>query len=169
MSNTENTANKRYVLVDNQKVYLNPEQQKAWDKFINDARNRARREGICGQPDYHKCFGDCDFCPYCIKDNLISIDDERYFEGLDICESYTENQPTNPEDIFISHETERSVYATAARLVKNGDRILRLKAVDGLSTYEIGRELGMPRTTVQKYLDKLMKYFKEHRTDFIDW
>ena len=33
----------RYVIIGGERVFLKPAQQKAWDKFINDARNEARR------------------------------------------------------------------------------------------------------------------------------
>lgn len=169
MKNTENTARNRYVLVNDQKVYLNREQQQAWDEFINTVRNRARREGRCGQPDYHKCFGDCETCPYQIQGVILSTDDERYGDGYAAGDNRALYQTKTPEEILVSGETERSIYTTAAKLVKNGDRILRMSAVDGLSTHEIGRELGMPQATVFKYLNKVLSYLREHRSEFIDY
>ena len=67
----------RYVIIGGERVFLNPAQQKAWDKFINDARNKARRNGTCGQPNYRLCFGDCACCPYQIAGRMVSIDDKQ--------------------------------------------------------------------------------------------
>lgn len=169
MENNGNIVKPRYILVDNQKVFLNPEQQKAWDKFINDVRNRARREGSCGQPNYHLCFGDCETCPHRIQGKVLSSDDERYGDGYAAGKNRVLYQPKSPEEIVIGGETQRDIYTAAARLVKNGDRILRLSTVDGLSTYEIGKELGMPQTTVNKYLKKVLAFLREHRAEFIDY
>ena len=65
-------------------------------------------------------------------------------------------------------ETCRIIYREAARLVKNGDRILYLKAVEERTTYEIAAELDMPQTTVNKYLNKLLKHIREHREELLD-
>lgn len=158
----------RYVKVDGQKVYLNPEQQKAWDKFINDVRNSARKDKSCAQPNYHLCFGDCEACPYHVQGKVLSTDSEAYGGGYATGPNSPVKKSRSPESIVMKSETCRIIYREAARLVKNGDRILYLKTVEERSTYEIAAELNMPQTTVNKYLNKLLKHIREHREELLD-
>ena len=81
----------RYVIIGGERVSLNPEQQKAWDKFINDARNEARRNGTCGQPNYRLCFGDRACCPYQLAGRKLSAS-YRMVHGVLKCQKILENQ-----------------------------------------------------------------------------
>jgi len=155
-------AKSRYVLVAGQKVYLNREQQQAWDQMITRERHRAWKEGTCRQSNYHHCFGDCAVCPYHIQGQNLSYDD-----AIATKQDNISPEDRAPEDIIIEKETCRQIYAKAAELYKNGDRILYLKAVEGRSTYEIAKELDMPHTTVNKYFNRLLQYLREHRDEFI--
>ena len=163
-ANTPNPEGKkpRYVLVEGQKVYLNHEQQQAWDQLISKERYRARKERTCMQTNYHHCFGDCAICPYHRKGQNLSYDD-----AIATKQDNISPEDRAPEDIIIEREVCRQIYAKAAELYKNGDRILYLKAVEGRSTYEIAKELDMPHTTVNKYFNRLLQYLREHRDEFI--
>ena len=104
----------RYVIVEGQKVYLSAEQQKIWDKFINDARNEARRTGSCGQPDYHLCDGDCIACRWHHEGKITSLQDQNHGrdEGnLSEAAFYGANYVPTPEDLMIERERLSSLRA----------------------------------------------------------
>lgn len=164
---TAETRKPRHVLVDGQKVYLTQEEQKEWDKLINQARYRARRDKACRQANYHRCFGDCGTCPHYGQGAVLSTDHEAYGDGFATGKYSPASQALSPEEEFITKETCRLIYEKAASMYKNGDRILHMKLVEERSTYDIAAELGMPQTTVNKYVNRLLAYIREHRDEFI--
>lgn len=156
----------RYVIIGGERVFLNPAQQKAWDKFINDARNKARRNGTCGQPNYRLCFGDCACCPYQIAGRMVSMDDERYGDGFSTGPFASAQKAIDPDQIVILSMTVEAIMREATHRERNGDLILRLRFEEGLSTYKIAERLEMCQTTVNDALNRLLRYFREHRHDF---
>lgn len=167
-TNDSSTArNPRYVIADGQKVYLTREEQKEWDRMINHVRYRARRDKICGQPNYHRCCGDCGLCPYRVQGKSISTDSETFGGGFASGKYSPVQKVRTPEEIVMANESCRLIYAKAAEMYKNGDRILYMKLVEERSTYEIADALGMPQTTVNKYVNRLLAYIREHRDEFI--
>ena len=162
---------RRYVIVEGQKVYLSAEQQKIWDKFINDARNEARRAGSCGQPDYHLCDGDCIACRWYRDGRLTSLNDQNH--GRD--EGIAENSSAmgiieSPEDTMIGNERIDEIctklYSYADQAYDQGARILRMFIDDKCSTYEIAGALGIPVSTVKKRLKYMLAYIRSHRGKF---
>ena len=135
--------------------------------MINRVRYRARRDKSCGQPDYHRCCGDCGICPYRVQGNSLSTDHEAYGDGFASGRLSPAQKIRTPEEIVMANESCRLIYAKAAAMYKHGDRILYLKLVEDRSTYEIADELGMPQTTVNKYVNRLLAYIREHREEFI--
>lgn len=167
-ANTRETVSAHYLVIDGQRVPLTDELQKLYNKEINDARNRARREHSCACSNPADCHGDCNRCPHHVQGIVLSTDDERYGDGYSAGVNRAVHQTRTPEEIYMMRESLSEVMSAAAGLAKNGDAIL-LRRAEGLSEYQIAKELGMPRTTVEKYLNKIMKYLKEHRSDFINW
>lgn len=162
-----NGKSPRYVLVNGQEVYLSTEQKRVWDQMINKVRSDARRDKSCNQPNYHLCFGDCGKCPFQVQGLSISIDSDDYMDGFAAGEYSPAYQAPSPEAITEDRDSCDRIYAKAAELYRNGDRILYLKTVEGRSTYEIAAELDMPQTTVNKYFNNLLSYLREHRKEFI--
>ena len=168
-TNTRETVSSHYLVIDGQRIPLTDELRKLHNKEINDARNRARREHSCANPDYHSCHGDCARCRYHVQGNVLSMDDERYAAGFATGVNAPVNAVPTSEEIFCAKEAVRDLYAAAARVVKNGDRILHMTYVDKLSTYEIARELSLSQRTAYNYQKKVIDYIKAHRSDFVDW
>ena len=153
----------RYVVINNQKVYLTPSQQKAWDKMIHDARHTAQREGRCGQPDYRKCFGDCALCPYQKQGTVFSMnaacdDDEPVFGDYRIADNSRAF-----EDAILDTMMLDALYRSAGRHEPKGDEILRMFLAEGLSSYEIATRLGLRQTTVNDRLRRLFAYISANR------
>ena len=168
-ANTHETESSRYIVINGQRVPLTDDLQRLYNKEINDARNRARREHSCANPDYRNCHGDCALCRYHVQGNILSTDDERYAAGFAVGENAPVNTVRTPEEIYCAKESVRDLYDAAARVVKNGDRILHMTYVDKLSTYEIARELSLSQRTAYNHQKKIIDYIKAHRSDFVDW
>lgn len=154
----------RYVLVDGQKVYLNQEQQKAWDKMINDVRNEARRRGSCGQPNYHLCFGDCEQCPWYRQGRI-----EGYLEG----NTADGNLITSANAGSMSMEQALCYQDTVDRLLQyarnaevQGEEILRMRLLDEMPIRQIASELGLSKTVVERRLHRMLTYIRTHADHF---
>ena len=167
-TNPTETASSHYITIDGQCVPISDDIQKLINKEINDARNRARREHSCCCTNISECYGDCGLCKYHVQGIILSTDDERYCDGYAVGVNSAVRQATSPEDEVMARETIADVMKAAAGIVKNGDVILMKKA-EGFSEREIAAYLGLPRTTLQRQICKLMKYLEEHRSEFINW
>ena len=167
-ANTHDSVSSHFLVIDGQRVPLTDELQKLYNREIYTARNRARREHSCACTNYKECNGDCSLCRYHKQGIVLSTDDERYGDGYSAGTNKAVEQVLSAEDEFMAKESLAAVMRTAANLVKNGDTILLMKA-EGQSERQIAAELGLPRTTIQRQLNKLIKYLNEHRSDYIDW
>lgn len=174
-NNATEAKKARYVKIGTEQVYLNAEQQKAWDKFINDNRNAARRDGSCTNSNYHTCDGDCFNCKYHQQGRVLSTDDEKYVEGnAGTTPRGAHKQPAessqSAETIALDKIAVAHIFEVADQRETNGARILALRFMNPgkpMSTYEIAEELGMKQTTVNVILNRLLKYIREHRDEFI--
>ena len=163
----QDTKNSRYVLVNGQKIYLTKPQQQAYDKMINDVRHAAQREGRCGQPDYHLCYGDCGVCPYQTWGMFVSMDDDDYVEKSNAGEYSHTHSASSLESSVLGKLMLDELYHTAGLRERNGDQILRLYLEEGLSTYKIADRIGMRQTTVNDELKRLLAYVRDHRDDIL--
>ena len=70
-----------------------------------------------------------------------------------------------PEEIVEQADTVERMLAHARRICEDGDLILKM-CMDQLSSYEIGRQLGIPQKTayrrIQKLKSELHKYYVEN-------
>lgn len=167
-ANTPETVSSHHITINGQPVPLTDELQKLFNKEINDARNRARREHSCTCTNPSDCHGDCGLCRFHTQGIVLSTDDERYGDGFSTGVNRSVRRTPTPEEVFMARESLAAVMRTAAELAENGDTILMMKA-EGLSEYQIASKLGLPRTTVQRRLNKILKVLNEHRSDYIDW
>lgn len=158
----------RYIKVDNQQVFLTQPQQQAYDQMINSVRYRARKEGRCGQPDYHKCCGDCGLCPWQQQGRILSMDaaadDARY--GFDVHEIADPGHSVETDTI--NKLFFEQLYRTAAEIVPDGDIILRLHLEEGLKPYTIAQRIqAKSHATIDGRLKKLLRYIREHREELL--
>lgn len=164
---SQESKSTRYIPVNGQKVYLTKPQQQAYDKMINDVRHAAREEGRCGQPDYHKCFGDCGTCPYQTWGKFVSVDDDDYVEKSESGEYQRSNSAPSLESAVLGEIMWEELYHMARERERNGDKILRLYFEEGLSGLKIAARLGMPESTVKDELRRLLKFIRENRDELL--
>ena len=161
------SKNTRYVQINGHKVYLTKPQQQIYDKMINYVRHMAKEEGRCGQPDYHKCFGDCAVCPYQTWGKFVSMDDDNFVEKSENGEYQHAKSAPSVESTVLDEMMFAELYRIAGLRERNGERILRLYLEEGLSCYKIANRIGMRQTTVNDELNRLLIYIRENRDELL--
>lgn len=157
-----------YVIVNGENVPINPEQKKAWNEMINRNRHYARDFGICGQPDFRKCYGDCSLCPFQREGSFVYTDDrKRYVDGF----ANGKYAPVNPQYSVENQVADADawdwLYQQADKTVTRGREILYLSMEEGLSAHQISKQTGIAKSTVVDRLNKLLAFIREHRDDLI--
>ena len=149
---------------------MSAEQKKEWARMISRTRNRAHKEGSCGQPDYRKCCGDCEICSWRIQGNVYSLDDINFTgkNGVESLDAYKELAPVaNPEDDYAREDTISRIYTIADRIFPNGSGLLRGTYEEGKTLRVIAAEQNLLNQTALYRLQTLLKYLREHRDEFI--
>ena len=164
-----------YTIANGGKAYLPPELQKALNAEKDHARYYAMKAGQCGQPDYHRCQGDCFLCPWHRQGFVLSTDHEKYFEGITRKDGRGVHKQTlipaapSTEQAALDRITVEAVFRRAAVLARKGDQILRLRFERPeypTPLNEIADRLGMSKATVYRILTRLLMYFREHGREF---
>lgn len=176
-SNANVSKKPRYAtIINGEKIYLNPEQQKAWDSMKNTTRNYARKIGACGQPDFRKCEGDCELCPWHRQGFVLSTDHEDFNEGSTRrSESGAVKQPAEPvsasaESLALTRITLENIFRYADETETNGAEILRRHfecPEDPTSGRKIAEALDMAPSTVNDIIRRLLKHIRENRAQFL--
>lgn len=160
----EKQKKQRHIVINGQLVHLNPSQQQAWDKLINDVRNEARITNSCTQPDYHLCTGDCGTCPWKCEGLVVSLDGVYLSGNHDRVLFDTET----PESLLMVQETMKALLLYARKAYPGGSEILHLHIVNGLTMRGIEALTGIPRATVSFRLRKMLTFIRAHRSDFFE-
>ena len=157
-----------YVLINGTRIPLTREQLQAWRDMINRNRRYARRFGLCGQPEYQRCRGDCGMCPWHTEGMLISSDDRvRYGDGYATGRYAPVYKHKSPEKEVEDAESLSWLYREADKAVRSGSDILRLYLEDGMSASQISGQMGIAKSTVVDRLNRLLAFIREHRDDLI--
>ncbi len=170
---------KTTITINGIKVEVNEEIKRSWYKMINDTRNEARKNATCGQESYWRCGGDCAICPWQISGKIVSYEEAfmtngpvhgvAYGEHLDADrmrgaangEHLGPDPAPDPAEIAEQADTVERMLAHARRTCEDGDLILKM-CMDQLSSYEIGRQLGIPQKTAYRRVKKLMTELREY-------
>lgn len=166
--NARDTVQTRHVFINGQRITVSEDLWKLYQKEINDSRNRARAEHSCACANYHECRGDCAMCSHHVQGVILSTDDERYGAGFSTGVNSPVRLVPSAEEEFIARDSLARVMRDAARIVKDGDEILRRKAM-GYTERQIASDLDMDNSTVHKRLVKILAYLNENRSSYIDW
>ena len=155
-----------YAVVDGRKIPLTREQQKAWFEMINRNRYYARNFGLCAQPDYRRCGGDCCLCSCQQEGALIYTDDrDRYGDGFASGKYAPAIPPVSVEKQVSDADAWAWLYREADKTARQGGDILRLYLEDGLSAHQIASRTGIAKSTVVDRLNRLLTFIREHRDE----
>ena len=154
----------RYVIVEGQRVYLTPEQQKVWDQGITKARHDAFRDHACIQPDYHKCSGDCGHCPWQVAGIRVELDAISGDGNGSISMAY--NREADPEESYCQKETLSQIYAYARKQDPMGEKLLRMRFVEDMTIREIADTLELSKSDVDRRLAKILTAVRKQKKIF---
>ena len=142
----------RYVLIGGTRVFLNAEQLRMWNRFINEVRNDARRMRTCGMTDYRRCCGDCGLCKYQMNGAMYHLDqdDEEQLYGHYPEAHHLYSIQMTPEETICYEETVDLILELAAKTVERGEEIMFLRIRYEMTIRDIAIELGMSKSLVAK-------------------
>ena len=136
---------------------------------LNDKeRNRARRDGECGQSDYRYCKGDCSTCGWRTHGHRnISLNELMEDHADDKTSEFIDNNPL-VEDIVSDHLLLEQLYQQLDQLIPNGARVFQMRAYH-FTEREIAQELGIKAQSTLNYrIRKMDDYIRAHREEFED-
>ena len=136
---------------------------------LNDKeRNRARRDGECGQSDYRYCKGDCSTCGWRTHGHRnISLNELMEDHADDKTSEFIDYNPL-VEDIVSDHLLLEQLYQQLDQLIPNGARVFQMRAYH-FTEREIAQELGIKAQSTLNYrIRKMDDYIRAHREEFED-
>ncbi len=156
-----NEANKSYFwTVRGQRVEITKAVYQGIVSENERVRRLARNEHRFALPNHHYCPGDCSVCRFQVPgiyDELSETDcEEMPSVEADDC----------VEEVIIRKLMLESVFEHADQLVQDGAKILRLRFMNGMTSRQIGEQLGVSHTVVNRRLTRLIAYFQANRNLF---
>ena len=158
----------RYIKVNRELIPVTEEIYQMVSHLNDKERNRARRDGECGQSDYRYCKGDCSTCGWrthghrniSLNELMEDHADDKNAEFID----------TNPlvEDIVSDHLLLEQLYQQLDQLIPNGARVFQMRA-NHFSEREIAQALGIKAQSTLNYrIRKMDDYIRAHREEIED-
>jgi len=169
MANQENK--KYYIPIDHKLIPVSEDVWKVHSRQIANERAKARRDNKCGQPNYHKCSGDCGHCPWVLEGhNMLSYD--KAFgraEGEDEINPVDNIVDSNSpliEDIVADRDLLCRLMQKLDDLVPNGGRIIQM-LMDEYSDREMVMALNLKSQSTLNYRkNKVKAYMRDHWSDY---
>ena len=158
----------RYIKVNRELIPVTEEIYQMVSHLNDKERNRARRDGECGQSDYRYCKGDCSTCGWrthghhniSLNELMEDHDDGKTAEFID-------NKPL-VEDIVSDHLLLEQLYQQLDQLIPNGARVFQMRA-NHFTEREIAQTLGIKAQSTLNYrIRKMDDYIRAHRDEIED-
>ena len=158
----------RYIKVNRELIPVTEEVYQTASRWKERARDHARRSGICGQNDYHRCKGDCATCPWqqqghrTVSLNVLLSDKNENETTL-----VSDSQPLM-EDIVADQLMLEQLYQQLDQLIPDGSRVFQMRA-NNYTEREIARALGIKAQSTLNYrIRKMDDYIRAHREELED-
>ena len=158
----------RYIKVNRELIPVTEEIYQMVSHLNDKERNRARRDGECGQSDYRYCKGDCSTCGWRTHGHRnISLNELMEDHADDKTSEFIDNNPL-VEDIVSDHLLLEQLYQQLDQLIPNGARVFQMRAYH-FTEREIAQELGIKaQSTLNSRIRKMDDYIRAHREEFED-
>ncbi len=158
----------RYIKVNRELIPVTEELYQIASQWKEKERNRARRDGECGQSDYRYCKGDCNTCGWRTSGHRNISLNELMEDHAD--DKNAEFIDTNPlvEDIVSDQLLLEQLYQQLDQLIPNGARVFQMRA-NHFSEREIAQTLGIKAQSTLNYrIRKMDDYIRAHREEIED-
>jgi len=158
----------RYIRIDNELVPVTEEVYQAANRWKENIRHRARRDGKCSQKDYRRCSGDCATCPWQQEGHwLFSLNkilgDDFENEPMSLSEA-----STTMEDIVEDRIILEQLYRQLDALIPDGAEVFRMRA-NNYTEREIASALGVKTQSTLNYrIKKMDEFIRAHRDELND-
>ena len=158
----------RYIKVNRELIPVTEEIYQMVSHLNDKERNRARRDGECGQSDYRYCKGDCSTCGWRTNGHRsISLNELMEDHADDKTSEFIDNNPL-VEDIVSDHLLLEQLYQQLDQLIPNGARVFQMRA-HHFTEREIAQELGIKAQSTLNYrIRKMDNYIRAHREEIED-
>ena len=158
----------RYIKVNRELIPVTEEIYQMVSHLNDKERNRARRDGECGQSDYRYCKGDCSTCGWRTHGHRnISLNELMEDHADDKTVEFIDNNPL-VEDIVSDHLLLEQLYQQLDQLFPNGARVFQMRAYH-FTEREIAQELGIKAQSTLNYrIRKMDDYIRAHREEIED-
>ena len=158
----------RYIKVNRELIPVTEEIYQMVSHLNDKERNRARRDGECGQSDYRYCKGDCSTCGWRTRGHRnISLNELMEDHSDDKTSEFIDNNPL-VEDIVSDHLLLEQLYQQLDQLIPNGARVFQMRA-NHFTEREIAQALGIKAQSTLNYrIRKMDDYIRAHREEFED-
>ena len=158
----------RYIKVNRELIPVTEEIYQMVSHLNDKERNRARRDGECGQSDYRYCKGDCSTCGWRTHGHRnISLNELMEDHADDKTSEFIDNNPL-VEDIVSDHLLLEQLYQQLDQLIPNGARVFQMRAYH-FTEREIAQELGIKAQSTLNYrIRKMDDSIRAHREEFED-
>ena len=158
----------RYIKVNRELIPVTEEIYQMVSHLNDKERNRARRDGECGQSDYRYCKGDCSTCGWRTHGHRnISLNELMEDHADDKTVEFIDNNPL-VEDIVSDHLLLEQLYQQLDQLIPNGARVFQMRAYH-FTEREIAQELGIKAQSTLNYrIRKMDDFIRAHREEIED-
>lgn len=158
----------RYIKVNRELIPVTEEIYRMVIQLNDKERNRARRDGECGQSDFRYCKGDCSTCGWRTNGHRnISLNELMEDHADDKTSEFIDNNPL-VEDIVSDHLLLEQLYQQLDQLIPNGARVFQMRA-NHFTEREIAQALGIKAQSTLNYrIRKMDDYIRSHREEIED-
>ena len=159
----------RYININKELIPVSEEIYQTVNRWKENERHRARRDGECGQSDYRYCSGDCATCSWHtagsrsipLSELIEKHDDDK---SLDLSDS----RPL-VEEIVADRLLLEELYRKLDDIIPDGGRVFQMRAND-YTERDIAQALGIKTQSTLNYrIRKMDEYIRAHRDEFEDY
>lgn len=158
----------RYIKVNHELIPVTEEVYQAYTRAKESERYRARRDGRCGQSNYHLCSGDCASCPWQQEGYRVISLHKALGPELEHETPELNTTASSLDDVVADRLLLEQLYRQLDELIPDGSRVFRLRA-ENYSEREIARKLGIKAQSTLSYrIRKMDAFIRAHRAELED-
>ncbi len=158
----------RYIKVNHELIPVTEEVFKAFTRPNERERFFARRDGKCGQSNYHMCSGDCASCSWQQEGHRFISLHKAFGPDLELETPEVNPAAVSVDDVVADRFLLEELYRQLDELIPDGARVFQLRA-ENYSEREIAQVLGVKSQSTLNYrIKKMDAFIRAHRAELED-